>query len=105
MVRRYNKVLIDIITSDNERMFVQDSKTQEWGVVTGGCKGTFQNDLPTELTHRQMFASNINFITTLQEIEYEGGSLLKNIEPINNVQFYWANEQKFMNFNRKCSFR
>jgi len=43
MVRRYNKVLIDIITSDNERMFVQDSKTQEWGVVTGGCKGTFQN--------------------------------------------------------------
>lgn len=67
----------------------------------GKCKGTFQNDLPTELTHRQMFASNINFITTLQEIEYKGSSLLKNIEPINNVQFYWANEQKFMNFNRK----
>ena len=43
MVKRYNKVLIDIITSDDERMFVQDSKTKEWGVVSGGCKGTFQN--------------------------------------------------------------
>lgn len=43
MVKRYNKVLVDIITSNGERMFVQDSKTKEWGVVTGGCKGTFQN--------------------------------------------------------------
>lgn len=43
MVKRYNKVLVDIITPNNERLFVQDLKTKEWGVVTGGCKGTFQN--------------------------------------------------------------
>jgi 8-oxo-dGTP pyrophosphatase MutT (NUDIX family) len=43
MVKRYNKVLVDIITPNDERLFVQDSKTKEWGVVTGGCKGTFQN--------------------------------------------------------------
>ncbi|RVU90397.1 hypothetical protein EH230_05495 [Flavobacterium columnare] len=66
----------------------------------GKCIGTFQNGLPTELTHRQMFASNMNFINTLNEIEYNGGSLLKNIEPLNNVQFYWAKENKFMDFKR-----
>ncbi|POR23002.1 hypothetical protein BWK58_10430 [Flavobacterium columnare] len=66
----------------------------------GKCIGTFENGLPTELTHRQMFASNMNFISTLKEIEYKGDNLLKNIEPLNNVQFYWANEKKFMNFKR-----
>ncbi|MEB3800670.1 FAD-dependent oxidoreductase [Flavobacterium columnare] len=89
------KLAHELIKTGNE-ITVYETKDQPGGK----CIGTFENGLPTELTHRQMFASNMNFITTLNEIEYEGNNLLKNIEPINNVQFYWAKERKFMDFNR-----
>ena len=43
MVRRINKVLIDIVTWFGERMYVQDERSEEWGVVTGGCKTKYTN--------------------------------------------------------------
>ena len=88
MVKRYNKVLVDIITTNNERLFVQDLKTKEWGVVTGGCKGTFQN---FELVGQRYE----------EFMERVLGNAMRELEEEINISF---DKQRYTFIDKKCTF-